>query len=68
MDITDEGRTPAPGIVPGAGPFDLNDFRSQVGQRLGGHRSREHARQIENPDALQGATHVVGSTSQVPRR
>ncbi len=49
------GRPPGARVVARAGPFDLDDFRTQVGQVLGTPGARQHAGEIQHANAGQGS-------------
>ena len=52
---TDERRTPAAGVVSGAGVFDLDDPGAEVGQHHAGVRAGQGAAQVHHEVARQGA-------------
>src|SRR5581483_10074500 len=63
--VLDERRAPAAGIVAAAGALHLDYFGAEVGEDLRCEGPREHAGEIENPDAGQRAhqTLVAASTA-----
>jgi hypothetical protein len=48
---------PAAGVVAGAGPLDLDHIGAEVAQQLGAAGSRQHAGEIEDPQAVERAGH-----------
>ena len=55
--LGDERRSPAPGVVPFARFFDLDDVRPGVGQCLGAVRAGEDPRQVDHAHAFEGSSH-----------
>ncbi|MCY1520840.1 hypothetical protein D9M68_556320 [compost metagenome] len=48
VGVRHPGRAPAPGVVPGAGAFDLDDFGTQIGKVLGTPGPRQHPGQVQH--------------------
>src|SRR6185295_1842917 len=45
---TDERRSPGPGVVTGAGAFDLDDGGAEIGQEHRGERAGQHSAEIRD--------------------
>ncbi len=53
--VLQPGRAPRARVVAGAGALHLDDVGAEIGQQLSRPRAREHAREVQHLDALQGA-------------
>ena len=56
--VLEERRSPAAGIVAGAGTFHLHHVGAEIGEDLSGPRARHDAAQIEHADMRQRTGHV----------
>ncbi len=68
LGVAHEGRTPAAGVVPGAGRLDLDHPGAEVTEHHPGVRPGEGAGEVDDEDVLEGsAPLVIPVTSPAPR-
>src|SRR6185436_18624291 len=57
--VAEPGRSPAARLVAGLRALDLDDLGAEVGEALGGPRTREGAGEVEDADVLERTRHGV---------